>query len=180
MTEIEKWVEGKQPALAATAILWASMVDSIYDLFIQLKDRKTLGQRFEISDFDSWFSLYQSGNKVTGVVVPLLSLKLTGTAAPIDFGNKIEFIGRTMTGTMNNNIPKQQDFTNPDESNKLFQEMLSVTLKELKQKRSEKPIDITNTTMIKDFIDANKMEIYFFVLVLFTCLMLYQTVPGLL
>jgi hypothetical protein len=77
------------------AIQWASMVDFIFDLLRQLKDRKTLGQRFEISDLDSWFSLYKSENKVVEIVIPLLSLNPSRKGDPPDFGNKLEFVART-------------------------------------------------------------------------------------
>lgn len=160
------------------------MVDFIFDFFQQLKDRKPLGQRFEISDFDSWFALYQPENKPENKIVEmassLLSLEPAGNGDSPNFSNKTEFVARAITHTMNNNIQKSMELSNPDEINKLLQETCTLQLNEIKQKCSGKTNDVNSTTIINDYIDANKMEIYFYILVFIPCLVLYQTLPEIL
>lgn len=176
-SEVEKWAEGKHPLLAASSIMWASYVDITYELFRQLKERTTLGYRFEITDFDSWFALYHSENKVLEMIIAMLSRIPPKKGAPPDFNNNIEFVARSMTGSVNSNIPKPLDLSNPDERNKLFQEMLIVQVNKIKQECSGKPIDPPDITIIKDYIDANGTETGFFILVIFPCMVLYQTLP---
>ena len=180
MSKVEEWVEGKHPALAATAIKWASMVDSLYELFCQLKERLILGKPFQVADLSSWVALYQSEAKLLEIALSAMTLNPNINVAPPNFGNKMEFIARTMTHSVQNETPKPFEAFTPDEENKLSQEMLTVELKGIKQEYSGKPIDATIMQLRKDFFHAHEMETGFIALVVSPCFVLYQTFPGIL
>ena len=66
---VEEWAKGKNPLVAANAILYASFLNPITPVFQQLKQRRIFKHRLQSPELPSWFALYQSDKSILEVIM---------------------------------------------------------------------------------------------------------------
>lgn len=177
MLEVERWANDRNPLLAANAILYASLLGPITLVFQQLKQRTIFKYRLQPPVLTSWLALYHSDRSILETVIPVISLAYAGKDTPPNFSDNMMFVIRSMTGTINKNSPKSIDISNPNMQSQLFQDMLTTTVNGLKPNSLNSEIEQSANDSMKNYFIANELELGFFTLVIFPCLMIYQTFP---
>lgn len=180
MLSVEKWAANYHPLIAAGAIEQAKMLDPIYEVCQQLKDRTVIGHHFQISDLSTWFELYQSQEKVLQAIIPTLSMGRSTTGASPEIGQNIVSMAQLFMSRPNDGKAEPLPIEIQEEANRLFKEMLSVTITDYKNNLSGQHIDCSESKEMADYFKSNEMELAFFLLIVIPCLVHYQTLPRIL
>ena len=173
MLGVEKWAQGKNPAIAYLAITHALSARTHCDALQHIKERRIHDYQFPLPDLASWFALYRS-NK------PLLVYKRLLSQFPA-LDEQIDLLGgfRTAEKAFANdpnlviNVPSQD----LQEGWEMWQGMCAKTYEEIKEQIAKhEPAETQN--IFKDALLRDQLILGFYFLVYFPCLRFYEVTPA--
>jgi len=172
MLAVEKWAQGKNPAIAYLAVNHVLSARTHCQALQHIKERRVYDYQFPLPDLASWFAMYLSNT-------PALAYKRLVSQFP-ELNDQIDLLGgfRMAEKAFANDPNLTINVSSQDlqEAWGMWQGMCTKTYEEIKEQIAKKEPEMQST--FKDALIRDELKLGFYFLVYFPCIVFYEVTPS--